>query len=552
MSRYLIDFKNDTSTEQVTEYLQSIGATILKEYDAFESVYLVEAPISPIDSTIIEHIIHDDDNPIQLLNTVIVADQNFGKVVTDGSVPLISVPNDEKNWWKFYSLVDPDLDAPVYQTNRRGLGTVIYLLDSGIDISHPEFEGADVQNLFSFNNNFTDNKGHGTALASVMIGKTCGMTNATVKSVKIFDASMSTKQSDIIAALDAIYQDYKSTNEDHYIVNASWSIEKNIFIENKIRQLMDFGVFFVVAAGNSGKPISDVTPASMPEVLTIGAYNNELKPSDFTDYAGFSEISYTPGATNFNELDGFAPGEMIWAAKLGGGYGYVAGTSISAAIQSSALAYNFATGGVTPLEYSRVSPYMYHRSTALGRRDLLDLSDPRYSLSNNQITTFLDTRTYVGDENIILSYYKIVEKTKFVFQMFNPWHVKQIEVIGDLPSFLHITSTGKAYGIAPELTDAGRYTKTDIPMVVTYTNGSSETINFVMLNTKDDFDTTIETTDDPTLDILLQAIFSCFTAGQPGSCSDASCVNDCEFVGCTNTPGGGGCLKSQWFCSCNL
>jgi hypothetical protein len=284
--------------------------------------------------------------------------------------------------------------------------------------------------------------------------------------------------------------------------------------------------------------------------LTIGSYNNSLLPSDFTNYTGESSITYTPGTTNHGELDGFAPGEMIWAATLDGSYGYTAGTSIAAAILSSALAYNFDTAHEHPLEYAPISPHAYHRVNSLGRRNLLDLNDPKYSSSNNQIATFFDTRNHVGDENIISNFYKTIENTKFNIQMFNPWHVKQVEVISDLPPFLYITSTGLLYGIAPALADTERTAKTNIPMIVTYADDSTETVNFTLINTKDDFDTNVETTGDPTLDVLLQANLTCRQAGQPGSCSDSFCFNDCVGVGCTVLVDTGQCLKTQWLCAC--
>jgi subtilisin family serine protease len=553
MQQYIIDFVNSATDEDINGYLTACGATIIKSFTTFEKVYLVEATTEPAVTDIVEHVIHDESDHIQLLNTVIVADANYGKVVTDGSVPAITVDNADKNWWKLYSLAEPDLDAPEIVTNRRGSGSIVYVLDSGVDFSHPEFDGADTHSLFSFNNDFTDRNGHGTALASVIAGKTCSLTNATVKSVKIFDPANPTKQSDMLNALEAIHQDYLISNAEHYIVNASWSIPKNQFIENKIRQLMSHGIFFVVAAGNSGQPISDVTPASMPEVLTIGSYNNHLLPSDFTNYTGGSSITFTAGTTNHGELDGFAPGEMIWAAKLDGSYGYVAGTSIAAAIVSSALAYNFNTVEEYSLEYSPFSTHRNNRMVSLGRRGLLDLSDPKYSSSNNQVVTFFDTKNHIGDENIILSYYKTVENTKFNVRMFNPWQVKQIEVINDLPSFLHIVSTGSLFGITPALADTERFEKIIISMIVTYTDDTSEPVTFTLLNTKDDFDTTVETTGDPTLDIVLQADYSCLSAGQPGECSDSFCADNCGgSVGCTRALGQGGCTKTQWFCSCNF
>lgn len=548
MQQYIIDFVNSTTDEDINAYLTACGATVVKSFSAFEKVYLVEATTEPNVADIIEHIIHDSNNHIQLLSTVIIADLTFGEVVTDGSVPMITVDNDDKNWWKLYSLADPDLDATEYVTNLRGSGSIVYVLDSGVDFSHPEFDGVDTHSLFSFNNDFTDNNGHGTALASVIAGKTCSITNATVKSVKIFDSAVPTKQSDMLNALEAIHQDYTASNAEHYIVNASWSIPKNEFIENKIRELMSYGIFFVVAAGNSGQPISDVTPASMPDVLTIGSYNNQLLPSNFTDYTGESSITYTSGSTNHGELDGFAPGEMIWAATLNGGYGYVAGTSVAAAIQSAALAYNFTTGYIPPIGYLDTTTHLYYRQAGLGRRNLLDLSDPRYSSSNNQITTYFDVRSSFGGEVPYVAVLRIESGGKFTIQFFNPKFVKQVEFLSDLPQGMLVTTIGKMSWVAPEITNP--YEVLDVPMIVTYNDGTIVEDIFKLVILHETFDSDTTDMDDMTLAIALQQTafcnqFRCISA-------PVGCVNNCGQVGCQYGNYGGCSVVDKFFCGCEF
>lgn len=560
MSTYILDFIDTATKEQIDEYLNSFGAVVLKNFEVFENVYHVESELEPPASNIVEQYIRDDLHTIKLLTTTVISDQNFGKIMLDGSVPIITIENDDKNWWKYYSLVEPDLDATKYLTNRRGLGSIIYVLDSGIDITHPEFEDADIHNLFSFNDDFTDNKGHGTALASVMIGKTCGMTNATVKSVKIFDAGVSTKQSDILSALNAIYQDRQTSQAEHYIVNASWAIDKNSYIEDKIRQLMSYGIFFVVAAGNNGTPIGDVTPASMPEVLTIGSYNNQLKPSNFSDYTGVSSVSYTSGSSNHGELDGFAPGEMIWAATLDGGYNYTAGTSMSAAIQSAALAYNFSLGYILPIEYtdtgfalptkySNDNFYQYHRKVGLGRRDLLDLSDPKYATSNNQVTTFLDKRTSFDGERVptIVTALKSNENSKITLQLFNPRAIKQLEILSDFPNeTFFITSVGKMFGVTPSINDpSARYEVITIPLKIIYIDNTVETEDFTLAVVRDDFNYDTEMGDDPKLEYVLNAAGYCISY----ECG-TSCIDTCYPLLCAAYLNWGGCPKGWYYCQC--
>lgn len=552
MNTYILDFIDTATKEQIDEYLNSFGATVLKNFEVFENVYHVESSSVPPENTILEHCIHDDLHEVKLLNTVVVADQTFGQVVLDGSVPTVTITNDDKNWWKYYSLIEPDLDSVEYVTNRRGSESIIYVLDSGIDIAHPEFEGANVQNLFSFNDNFTDTRGHGTALASVMVGKTCGISNATVKSIKIFDANTPTKQSDILAGLNAIYLDRKLGDAESYIVNASWAVDKNTYIEDKIRQLMGYGVFFVVAAGNNGTPISDVTPASMPEVITIGSYNNQLKPSNFSDYTGGSSISVTGDSTNHGVLDGWAPGEMIWAATLDGSCNYTAGTSISAAIQSAALAYNLATVTLPPeaFNYTEQAYYENNRRMGLGRRDLLDLSDPKYSSSNNQVTTFYDKRLSIDKSGMppIVTAITVIENNHLTLHLFNPKLVKQIEFLSDFPNDTFVVnSNGKLFGVVPSISDpSARYEKIVLPLAVTYADGTVEHEDFIMMVVRDDFNYDTDMGDDPELEYVLTGGGACVNY-QCGT----YCVDTCYPYYCAAYPGSYyGCGKNESYCQC--
>lgn len=334
--KYLVDFVDSVTEQQIGDYLQANGLTQVKSYDNFAKVVLVEGENPPPATELIERVAVDDPNGISLLEFVDVIES------TVTSTDTISV-DDDKQWWKVASLDKLDWNLPTQDIPRRGLKTTIYLVDSGVDTSHPDLVDAGVVNLHAFNGNFTDTKGHGTALASVMVGKTCGIANSTVKSVKIFDANQPTLLSDLIGAMDAIITDYLASGGKPSIANMSWTIAKNEYVENKINAMINYGITIICAAGNSGAAIKDITPASMINVIKVGSYNKDLGPSNFSNYVDGSIISYTAGTVNVPDtlsLFGWAPGEAIWAAGLNGTYGYTAGTSIAAAIASATLAYN--------------------------------------------------------------------------------------------------------------------------------------------------------------------------------------------------------------------
>lgn len=399
MTKYLIDFKDDASDEAIQEYLISYHCTVIGTFDKLNKVYHVEANTEPPSfESIVELVQNDETTLIKLLEvvpyTVYPTVEETANLVHD----------DQKNWWKIYSYNQIDLSENTSVVPIFGAGTNIYLVDSGIDASHPEFTGKDVSLLYSMvPGDFDDYTGHGTALASTMIGNTCGISNASLKVVKIFSndpETNPTKQSDLLYAFDAILQDAVLSTNLISVVNLSWCIPKNEYVEDKIKHLLKAGIIVVTAAGNSGVPIEQVTPASMPEVITVGSYDENFIPCDFSDYTDPTSLSLTQNAVNTGALDIWAPGSKIYIArcsKLGGGYEFSGGTSISSAIQAASIAYNSAQNiiGLESLTMHRDMQGYPDLSWSLtpGRTGILDLSDPKYSSSINKICTFVNRET---------------------------------------------------------------------------------------------------------------------------------------------------------------
>lgn len=442
MKKYIIDFEPTATDDDINAYLTSNNCTVVKIFDKFGKVYLVQkedtenTPQMLQTSSIITHLIDDDALEIRPLSLTPVVLQTHDTV----TLPV----DDQKEWWKIYSCIDLDLaqetvPVPIHKSNN-----IIYLIDSGIDETHPEFVGKRIEKLFSVTGQFNDCSGHGTALASVMTGVTCSLTDCVVKVVKIFDDTFATKQSDLLHAFDAIITDALLNLDKILIANMSWSIPRNTYIEGKIKTLVAVGVEAVVSAGNSGLPIEDVTPAAMKEVVTVGSYNHEFKPSNFSDYGGTSVASVTPGETNYGELDGWAPGENIWVATLGGAYGYIAGTSVAAAVHSACFIYNSVEEleGINKAAYFQGIPGFAYRQliNSFRRVGLLDLSDPKYVNSPNKITTYFNVYPPEYHQQPLTDAISLLVRTGEVDlgKFFIPTITAGYEPISELPDWITI------------------------------------------------------------------------------------------------------------------
>jgi hypothetical protein len=376
--KFIIDFTKNSTDEQIKSYLFDQKITVISTFENFNKTYHVECETLPQKTDIVEYVIDDENHPIELLTYPVSPGSDFPKVEFSST--------DDKDWWKLACLWNPNFENDIQSCSRRGDTAFVYIVDSGVQSSHPEFEFADIENLYSFNGDFTDYNGHGTAIASVIAGKTCSLSNPYIKSVKIFQDGVTTMQSHLVAAFDTIIKKVLETPNKLHIVNLSWSIPKNEYIESKINQLIEHGVFVTAAAGNSGIPIENVTPASMPKVFTVGSFNQHLEPCNFSDYTG--PISVTTGTVNYGALSVWAPGSAILCANINGGYTYLDGTSISTGIQSAAIAYNsyaYALPDGTYPDFFYDEGELFNISST--RQGILDLSD-KYSDSTNKITSF--------------------------------------------------------------------------------------------------------------------------------------------------------------------
>lgn len=519
---YLIDFDNNATENDISAYLASYNCQVLKEYDHFEKVFLVNSNQIPEKTSIVLHVINDDETSLKLLgHTINYQNQNFDVV-------------DEKNWWKTYSCLNVDFEKTVIEFPKKGEKTTVYILDSGIDKSHPEFVNSNIVELYSVVDNFNDQTGHGTAIASLISGQTCGMTNSKLAICKIFDTSHDTKQSELLTAFDKVITDINQNPNFAAVVNLSWSIPKNSFVDDKIRFLTLKGVAVVAAAGNSGQPISDVTPAWLNEVITVGSYNQNFEPCDFSDYTD-SSISLTNNITNHGELDGWAPGEKIWVAIPGGGYGFAAGTSMSAAIHSCAIAYNFGdfffNDQLVPCVDLADSNFV--KLMSFRREGILNFTDPKYNNSRNIITTMdnIPRKSIIGT-NMKLP---VVVGQTGCSRIYDPSVVAGIELVGELNTGFELDN-GWLIGKPP--------TSINLPYIVKKATlkitlkDTNEVVEVSLFTTilKEDFNKNNYPQDDPDIEFTFLA-----------TCGSIICIETPP-----NCPAGTGCPSGPplYLCDC--
>lgn len=233
-----------------------------------------------------------------------------------------------------------NIDAPAAWGITTGTpATIVAVLDTGIDLSHPEFGGriwvnpdggsgadgylGDVNgwNFAENTGDVQDDNGHGTHVAGILAaagGNGNGVVgvdwNATLMPVKILDSSGGGTTD---AAVKGIYF---AVEHGARVINASWGGgDYSQALADAIGFAGSNGVVFVTAAGNDGTNNDKVPsyPADyrLPNEIAVAA----IDPRG--DLAGFSNF----GA---HTVDLAAPGVNI-LSTVPGGYAYYSGTSMA-------------------------------------------------------------------------------------------------------------------------------------------------------------------------------------------------------------------------------
>ncbi|MEU2260397.1 S8 family peptidase [Streptomyces sp. NPDC019645] len=203
----------------------------------------------------------------------------------------------------------------LFTAASTGKGVTVYVVDTGIDYEHSEFGGRAV---FGFDavgdgRRGQDCEGHGTHVAGTAAGATYGVApEARLVSVRVLNCEGEGAWSKIIAGLDWVAKNAQQPA----VLNASLGGVTSPSANAAAKAVFDSGVLPVVAAGNSAEDACGVSPASAPNVLTIGATDMEDTETDYSNYGRCLRL--------------YAPGSDIRSARMGGGTTTMNGTSMAA------------------------------------------------------------------------------------------------------------------------------------------------------------------------------------------------------------------------------
>jgi len=245
------------------------------------------------------------------------------RVLTEDSQARATDPFVSLEWWR--PVIGADAVEP------PGAGKPVTVVDSGLDITHPEFAGRPNTELLNPQTTTDGSEDHGTEVSSVIAAPNNG-----VGIVGVYpDAVLREWDASPFGALlegSAIQGIREAAIRGPGVINLSFGGDENDpLLEDAILFAVRSGSLVVAAAGNGGSEGSPLEyPAAYPHVLSVGASNQSGQ------VAGFSTIGPT--------VDLVAPGVRIYVAEPlsfanSSGYDFAPGTSFSAPMVAGAAAW---------------------------------------------------------------------------------------------------------------------------------------------------------------------------------------------------------------------
>lgn len=217
--------------------------------------------------------------------------------------------------------------------DSAGAGTCAYVVDTGIDVQHPEFEGrAKWLKNFSGDGKDSDGQGHGTHVSGTIGGKTYGVAKKTkLFAVKVLDSSGRGTNSGVIAGMDFVTKDAASQDcPKGVVVNMSLGGGKSAAVNKAAAGITGAGLFLAVAAGNDGADASNSSPASEPSACTVGATEKDDTLASYSNYGSIVDV--------------LAPGTNIKSSWPGGKTNTISGTSMASPHVAGIGAYYLGLG----------------------------------------------------------------------------------------------------------------------------------------------------------------------------------------------------------------
>ena len=281
----------------------------------------------------------------QIARLPIVEEVSIGQVGESPLPKLLPMKGEKKTDFRSRQVIHLDV---AHQYSQGYEDITIAVLDTGVDLSHPELKdtllpGYDFVNIIDGAGKFVgdfigydedpdDEVGHGTHVAGIIAGKGINIPSGVVPQCKILP----------VRVLGAMKRGSKKVGAglvDNINSGIKWAIDRGADVINMslgiqhtdgglphqevVEYAQSKGVSIVAASGNDGQE-QLYYPGALPYVIAVGAVDEQNQVAHFSTYG--------------SQVDLVAPGTNIYSTYVDNKYAFSTGTSHASPFVAGAIA----------------------------------------------------------------------------------------------------------------------------------------------------------------------------------------------------------------------
>jgi hypothetical protein len=169
------------------------------------------------------------------------------------------------------------LHLPQAHALAKGEKVLVAVIDSAVDVSHPELEGMVAESYDALGSEEKPDAQHGTAIAGAIVAHARLMGVAPKASILAIRA-FGTRNNSVEATSYSINKGVDwALSHGARVINMSFTGPRDPAIERKLTQARAAGVVLIAAAGNAGPKSEPLYPAAYPNVIAVTATDPDDK-----------------------------------------------------------------------------------------------------------------------------------------------------------------------------------------------------------------------------------------------------------------------------------
>lgn len=180
-----------------------------------------------------------------------------------------------------------------YTYTSTGSTVYAYIIDSGINPNHTQFGGRASIAYDATGGNGVDCNGHGTHVAGTVGGSTYGVAKGVrIRAVRVGTCGSSLSVADIVEGIDWV----RLNHIDPAVANMSLGGGYSSAMNTAVTNLINAGVYAVVAAGNSNVNACNGSPSGVTAAMVVAASTSSDAKASYSNWGSCVDL-YAPGSS---------------------------------------------------------------------------------------------------------------------------------------------------------------------------------------------------------------------------------------------------------------